>query len=139
MNLQIFQDKLYIDTLNNFGLNIELNPTFSFKSMGIDPNNLINSDVSNLYRFLNNLSFIYYFEQIYIAHTIINNLEYIIKIDDEMTISIIGNNEYNWLNLILDDVDCLYFESFCLNNYVVTSAEPDYEKFGEIERKFLTF
>lgn len=146
MNLQIFQDKLYIDTLNNFGLNIELNPTFSFKSMGIDPENLILADRDDtfIYNFLKAVNFIYYCDQIYIGHTIIDGNEYIIEVNDELTISILGDNESNWVKLlILDDDDFnaddayIEFEKFCLEQYNVTPIEPNYEKFGELDSKYL--
>lgn len=141
MRLEIFQDNLYIDRLNNFGLNIELNPKFSLENMELDSNSIIssNSTISNLYKFLSNLNFIYYFEQIYIAHTTINNRDYIIKIDDEMTISIIGNNEYNWLYLILDDSDYVDFETFCLATYLITPKELDYDEFNNLSEKYLNF
>lgn len=148
MNLDIFYDELYYKKLSDLILINECNPIYPFEEMGIDPENLIldDRDDTDIYNFLKAVNFIYYCDQIYIGHTIIDGSEYIIEVNDELTISILGDNESNWVRLlVLNDNDFnadeayLDFEKFCLDNYSIKPINPDYEKFGEIDRKFLNF
>lgn len=148
MNLDIFYDELYYNKLSDLILIHECKPIYPFKEMGIDPDNLVIGDRNDteLYNFLKKVNFIYYCDQIYIGHTVIDGSEYIIKVNDELTISILGDNESNWVTLlILDDddfdADEAYFEfgQFCLDKYKITPSKPDYKKFGELGRKFLNF
>jgi hypothetical protein len=146
MNLEIFYDESYYNKLSDLILIHECKPIYPFEEMGIDPENLILGyrDDTAIYNFLKKVNFIYYCDQIYIGHTIIDGSEYIIEVNDEVTISILGDNESNWVKLlILDDDDFnadesyLNFEKFCLEKYSVTPIEPDYKRFGKLDREYL--
>lgn len=146
MNLEIFYNDLYYTKLSNLILINECKPVYPFEEMGIDPANLITNerDDTAIYNFLNKVNFIYYCDQVYIGHTIIDGNEYIIEVNDELSISILGNNESNWVKLlILNDNNFnahdayLDFEKFCFDVYKIKPVEPNYEKFGELDRKYL--
>lgn len=141
MNLNIFYDDVFYNELSELFTIDERDPIFPFKEMRIDPDNLVRGihDATAIYTFLKDVHFLYQCDQKYIGYVKIDGIDYIIDIDDEATISILGDDEVNWTKDLLDDEQYLYFKNFCLNHYQIKTTEPDYEKFSEIERKFLTF
>lgn len=141
MNLKIFYDTKYYDKVDDLLYIYECNPIFPFKDMRIDPDNLISDlyDATELYNFLNSVHFLYLLDQMYIGHVDIDGITYIIKVDTELNISVIGNNEFNWIKLFVDDDDYLEFKEFCSKNYKIIGDEPDYKKFGNIKRQHSFF
>lgn len=137
MNLNIFNDKNYYDKVDDLLYIYESNPIFPFEDMGLNPDHLVSEiyDATDLYNFLKRVKFFYLLDQIYIGHVDIDNMIYIIKVDTELNISVIGDNEFNWIKLFVDDNDYLEFKEFCVTQYSIIGTEPDYEKFGNINRK----
>lgn len=141
MNLDIFYDKKYYVKLSQLMLINEFNPVFPFEDFDIPPDNLINADddFTAVYNFLNDVKFIYYCDQMWVGHTSIDGITYIIKIDDEVNISIIGDNEVNWTEVVLSPDDYLDFKSFCSKNYNTSYDDSDYDRLLEIQIKNITF
>lgn len=141
MNLNIFYDEMYYNKLSELFTIYECNPIFPFKEMRIDPDNLVRGihDATNIYNFLKDVHFIYHCDQKYIGHVKIDDVYYIIDIDDEATISILGDDEVNWTKDLLDDDQYLDFKNFCFTHYKINSTEPDYNKYLAIEMKHISF
>lgn len=141
MNLDIFDDENYYNKINELLFIYESNPVFPFKQMRLDPDNLVSElyDATDLYNFLNNVHFFYLLDQMYIGHVDIDGITYIIKVDTELNISIIGDNEFNWIKLFIEDDDYSEFKKFFSKNYEIVGDDPDYKKFGVINRKHSFF
>jgi len=141
MNLTIFDDSIYFEKLHSFLFLDKVGPTFPFEEMFIDPNNLITDtyDFTDIYNFLNSVHFCYYYEQQYIGYTLLEGKYYIICVDDEINISIIGNDEVNWTKLWLDDDEYIDFKDFCKSTYNISCIEPDYDHLLSIEEKNIDF
>jgi hypothetical protein len=141
MNLDIFYDFDYYKKIDDL-IFIELRqPEFPFEDFDIDPNNLIEGiyDSTAVYNFLKEVNFIYYFDQRYIGIATIDGKDYIIQVDDEVNIYIIGNNEVNWTAVVLAPDDYLDFKYFCSKNYNTSYDDADYDYLLQVQIKNITF
>lgn len=145
-NLNIFHDSVYIEKIDSLFHIYELNPVFPLEDYGINESNLVDDDgydSTPIYNFLQQITFVYYFDQKYIGYVKINNVLYIIDVDTELNISIIGDNLINWTR----DLFNMYqkteyyedFKKFCLEHYNIQDSEPDYASFALIEEQYLNF
>ena len=141
MILDIFYDVDYDKRVDDLIFIESRQPEFPFEDFGIDPNNLIEGiyDSTAVYNFLKEVNFIYYFEQKYIGIANIDGKDYIIQVDDEVNIYIIGSNEVNWLKLFLTEADYCSFAKYCSIKYNRPFPEPNYEYYLEVQNKFITF
>jgi hypothetical protein len=142
MNLDIFYDEIFYTKLDDLFFIYERNPIYPFEEFHFDPNNLVGPlyDATDLYNFLNKVNFLYLLDQQYVGIVEIDGIEYIIDVDTECNISILGDNEINWTKCFFgwrEDEEWTYleFKNFFEQHYKTTFNEPDYEKFGTIERK----
>lgn len=146
MNLNVLYDSSYIEKLDSLFHIYEINPIFPFEDYGINPSQLVDEDgydSTPIYKFLKEVKFVYYFDQKYIGYIKINSVVYIIDIDTELNISIIGDNLINWTRdlFYIYQKDDQYedFKSFCLEHYSIQDSEPDYDKFSLLQDQYLTF
>lgn len=139
MNLKIFHDVSYFNKLEEFIFMEKVDPLFPFKEFRIDPKNLKKNNAEPVYNFLTQVHFFYYYEQHYYGYAKLDNDYYIIQVDDEVTVTIIGNNESNWLKLLLDDSDYLTFKDFCVSVLGLDSKEPNYTQLQKIADKHIDF
>lgn len=142
MNLQIFYDKNYYNKINELLFIYETNPIFPFEDLGMAPDKITGGlyDATNVYNFLKTVKFIYYLDQRYVGYVKIDGVDYIIDVDSEINITILGDNEFNWVKCcVYEDQDYEDFKQFCFEQYKTTVSEPDYDKFAVIERNFLNF
>lgn len=139
MNLEIFFDDEYFNKLEEFISIQKVDPIFPYKDFYIDPNNLKKNDAEEVYNFLTKVHFFYYYEQHYYGYAKLDNNYYIIEVDDEVTVAVLGDTETNWLKLLLDDVDYLEFKKFCVNKFGIDKKEPNYTKLQQVQDKHVNF
>lgn len=138
MNLNIFFDNDYFNKLEEFISIQKVTPIFPYKDFYIDPNNLKKNDAEEVYNFLTKVHFFYYYEQSYFGYTELDGIYYIIEVDDEMTVTVAGDTEINWLKLVLDD-NYPEFKKFCVAKYGFDKKEPNYTELQKIEDKHIDF
>jgi hypothetical protein len=141
MQLDIFFDNGYFNKLEEFISIEKITPIYPFLDMRIDPDNLVADgyNLTEIYHFLKNVCFFYFYNQSHYGYVKINDDYYIIEVGDEVNIVILGDNEINWTKLLLDDYDYLLFKDFCLKNYDIEYKESDYDKYLEIKTKYMRF
>lgn len=138
MNLSIFFDDDYFNKLDEFITLDKVDPIFPFKEFHIDPKNLKKNNTTDVYNFLINVHFFYYYEQSYFGYTQLGDNYYIIEVDDELTVTVAGDTEINWLKLVLDD-DYLEFKQYCIERYGINNKNPNYKELQKIEDKYIKF
>jgi hypothetical protein len=138
MNLDIFFDNDYFSKLDEFISIEKVDRIFPYKEFRIDPKNLKKNDAEEVYNFLTKVHFFYYYEQSYFGYTKLDDIYYIIEVDDEMTVTVAGDTEINWLKLVLDD-NYPEFKKFCVNTYGVNKKEPNYTELQKIEDTYIHF
>ena len=141
MRLEIFDDDSYFNKLDEF-ITIDRVPSiFPFKEMFIDPDNLINEhgDFTAIYNFLKEVHFLYYYSQRYIGYILLDDNYYIVFVDDELNVRLVGNSEINWTKTVLDDDGYINFRNFCVNKYNIIHHDPDYDFLLLIYEKHLCF
>lgn len=141
MRLEIFDDDSYFNKLDEFITIDRVSSIFPFKEMFIDPDNLISEygDFTDIYNFLKEVHFLYYYSQRYIGYTLLDNKYYIVFVDDEINVRIVGDNEINWTITVLEDDDYLQFKKFCIENYGITYKDPDYDELLDVLIKHANF
>lgn len=141
MKLEIFNDDDYFNKLDEFISIDKVDPVFPFKDMFIDPDNLINDlgDATSIYNFLVQVHFLYYYSQKYIGYVLLDDKYYIVFVDDEINIRLVGDDEINWTKLLFDDDIYSQFKNFCVNKYNINYKEPDYQQLLDIQIKHIDF
>lgn len=146
MNLNILRDKKYISILEDilcYKVNF-VNGEFPFHDYYINENdlNFQNLKFSNYINFLKSTYFFCEFDQHYYGLVNIQNNDYIISVNDECVIRIVGNDEINWIKSFLshfDDYENRYdqFKNICIENYSIYYKEIDYEEIDRIENSYI--
>jgi hypothetical protein len=138
MNLDIFFDNDYFSKLDEFISIQKVDPVFPYEDFFIAPKHHKKYGTKDIYDFLVNVHFFYYYEQSYFGYTKLDDIYYIIEVDDEMTVTVAGDTEINWLKLVLDD-NYPEFKKFCVNTYGINKKEPNYTALQKIEDTYIHF
>jgi hypothetical protein len=138
MNLDIFFDNDYFNKLDEFITIQKVDPIFPYEEFYISPKHHKKYGTKDIYDFLVNVYFFYYYEQSYFGYTKLDDTYYIIEVDDEMTVTVAGDTEINWLKLVLDD-NYPEFKKFCVDTYGFNKKEPNYTELQKIEDTYIHF
>lgn len=138
MNFTLFFDDVYFNKLDEFLTIKKVDPVFPYKEFYIDPKNHKKYGTADIYNFLVNVHFFYYYEQSYFGYAKLGNDYYIIEVDDELTVTVAGDTEVNWLKLLLDD-KYVAFKNFCVSTFGIDGKEPNYQALQKIEDQYIDF
>lgn len=102
----------------------------------------LNNNVSlNTFKIIKQMNMIYDIDQHVYGILNLNGIDYVIDVDNEFQLHVVGDTESNWLYDIFDLHDNLdkyeLFMKECNENLGVALKKPDFKRFRQIKNEFL--
>ncbi len=137
MKKELFENPDYRLELENVVGDIEYVSEFPFEDYFLTGKYLSNKENKNAYNIIKDTKLLYFIEDNFYGVITLDGNDYMIKINDEIMINIIGDTESNWIELIVDFDLLTDFQSFCSQRFGIKEKLNDYDHLLEIENRFL--
>lgn len=146
MNIEIIRSNMYKKIVNDFVSPyswkkvVDINE-FPFEDWNFHEEDMPNEPSLNNFNLIKKITVIYEIDQHIYGFLNIEGIDYIVDVDNEFTIRVVGDTESNWLYDMFDLHDNLdkfdLFIKVCHEKLGIEIKEPDFDKFSKIDSDIL--
>ena len=137
----ILQNKKYKDKLEEFFYDVEFKNTYPYEEYHMIEVAAKVKEVKNTYDFIQKCEIFCKIDSRHYSICKLNEIDYVLGIDDDGSLNIFGTTLSNWIDLILNSYGNEYnledFMEFCYQEFNIPIEYPDYDALWEIENEFL--
>lgn len=147
MNIDLIKSDAYKKIIDRFvkpypWIKATVISEFPFEERGFYMKNMKNKPSINNFNLIKKIKVMYDIDQYIYGILNLNNIDYVVSIDNEFTVSVVGDTESNWLCYMFHSVEQIdKFKDFmqdCYDEFRIEIKDPDFENYlYVIEDKYL--